>query len=95
MRTNCDNCGAVLVNGKCGYCGTVWENHIGSLVGENGYIGNIESTRHTLYKHSGRSLDGRMFNGGTIDVWSVNLSIIGLTTQEVSDLIERVTGRPL
>jgi hypothetical protein len=23
--TNCNNCGAVLKNGRCEYCGTVWE----------------------------------------------------------------------
>lgn len=25
MRTNCNNCGAVLKSGRCEYCGTVWE----------------------------------------------------------------------
>jgi predicted amidophosphoribosyltransferase len=28
MRTNCNNCGAVLKSGRCEYCGTVWEEPV-------------------------------------------------------------------
>lgn len=90
MRTNCDNCGAVIIDGKCEYCGSIWFVKQGDIIPEGAYIGEVSSTRHLVEICSGRTLDGTMIRGRQKGVWSLNLSIVGLTDTNIKDFMERL-----
>lgn len=92
MRTNCDNCGAVLVKGKCEYCGADWGNRVGLSVGEHGYIANISTTLHTISGNSGRNLMGTLLQSEVTKLWSIDINIIGLSTKELKEMLDSLTG---
>ena len=89
MRTNCNNCGAVLKDGKCEYCGTQWFTP-GFRLGEHGFVTEatftqsaepIDNTRHGDTWE--RFLPGLKEN-------SVELKIVGLKDEEVTKLYEAI-----
>jgi len=90
-RTNCDNCGAVLVNGKCQHCGSVWFKE-GFTIGEHGYVAEATFeilggvTECTTWGDSYRSCISRP------QEYRVSLDIIGLSAQEVHDLYEAIAS---
>ena len=84
-RTNCDNCGGILVNGDCPYCGAQWFKPF-DRVGESGYISDSSIKRHEVYSDFGRSSDGTMSRDHVTELYSVSLSIVGLTKEEVAKI---------
>lgn len=91
MRTNCDNCGGVLIDGKCPYCGAVWFRP-GVTIGEHAYITEASITAHDLSIDEGRDEHGRMHMTKCGTEYEVELSIIGLTQEEVRKLVESIHG---
>jgi hypothetical protein len=88
-RTNCDNCGAVLVKGKCQHCGSVWFKE-GFTIGEHGYISQATFETLNSYGDSYRDLTGMLRMVARPQEYRVSLDIIGLSSQEVHDLYESI-----
>jgi hypothetical protein len=89
MRTNCNNCGAPLVDGKCKYCGTTWFTPGFQLGG--GFItwASIEFGREmtditTWADSEKKHLPGREYS-------KVELTIEGLSGEEIGRLYESMT----
>ena len=91
MRTNCDNCGAVLSDGKCEYCGTEWFKP-GIHLGDHAYVSRASITEHTLHRDAGRGLGGQMYLGHGTTEYEVELNVIGLTREEVQRLVTLIRG---
>lgn len=91
MRTNCDNCGGVLIDGKCPYCGSVWFSP-GLHVGKNAYIAEASVITHSFNKDAGRDINGCMYLSSPRTEFEVGLKIIGLTQEEVQTLFASIRG---
>lgn len=88
QRTNCDNCGGVLVDGKCPYCGSEWFRpgiNFGS-----GYITEARVTAHELIDNLGRDADGRMMVHRYGMVYELELIINNLQAEDMRRLLDAI-----
>ena len=86
QRTNCDNCGGVLVDGKCPYCGSEWFRpgiNFGS-----GYVTEARVTAHNL--RNIMYCDDRMYNAITDTVYEVEIAFSGLQAEDVRRLLDAI-----
>ena len=92
MRTNCDNCGAVLVEGECKHCGTKWFER-GFRIGEHGCVSSAKFDISTEAIEVTRWRDEykRYIQGKT--EYNVSLDIVGLTAQEMRDLYDLIYNK--
>lgn len=89
MRTNCDNCGAVLVDGKCEYCKSVWFEP-GTLLGEAGIVSNCTTTySNEMILVSTFGDIGERYIKGRTSV-AVTLEIVGLTPDEAQRIHDAI-----
>ena len=89
MRTNCDNCGGVLIDGKCPYCGAVWFKP-GLHIGEHAYITQANITTHYFNQEFGRDINGCAYLSAPEIEFEVGLNIIGLSQEEVKKLVDSI-----
>lgn len=88
MRTNCNNCGAPLVNGKCEYCGTEWFKP-GINFG-NGYILEAKVSAHNIYHDAGRDMNGILRSTKVDTLYTLQLEIVNLKGQELKSLLDAI-----
>lgn len=95
-RTNCDNCGGVLVDGKCPYCKAEWFKP-GITIGRSGYVGELRVERHAINQGAcGRDLNGVLRLGKPRHVNKITLTLIDLSDDDVSEILiglDKVIGR--
>lgn len=96
QRTNCDNCGGVLVDGKCPYCKAEWFKP-GITIGRSGYVGELRIERHDIHgANSGRDINGGMRLGKPQGVNKITLTLIDLSDDDISKILlglDSVVGR--
>jgi len=94
-RTNCDNCGGILVGGKCPYCKAVWFKP-GIQLGKHGIVKSVSiEANESFIDVTGWGDSEPKRIRGLLD-YTVNLEIVGLRDEEVQqfyDLIMNNMGR--
>lgn len=88
VQTNCNNCGGVLKDGSCPYCGAQWFKP-GMTLGAHAYVTQASIETDYMSLNTTRMEDGsiRYVPGST--EYRVSLEIVGMSGEEIQNLMRR------